>query len=141
MNADRTITEVRDQLWLLQREVGRLATDALHLRPTWKLVFSSRKELHQLEERLDHHFTVFMNLDADLSALAQPPSDVNTAIRNGMQFQMHFGARDSVRGVLTDTSQILNGVRNQLDFRSSLALSLLAIAISLIGMVIGVGGG
>ena len=140
MKTDRTLQEVRAQLWSLQREVGTLATEALRLRPSWKLVLLSRKELLGLEERLDKHFQDFMNLDADLSAHAQPPGDMNAAIRSGMQFQLHFGARDSVRGVLMDTSAILNGLRNQLDFRASLALSILAIAVSLIGLVAGVGG-
>jgi hypothetical protein len=140
MRTDRTLSEVRAELWSLQREVGTLATEALRLRPTWKLVLLSRKELLRLEERLDTHFQHFLNLDADLSAHAQPPGDMNLAIRNGMQFQMHFGARDSVRGVLTDTSGILSGLRNQLDFRASLALSVLAILLSLIGLFAGGGG-
>lgn len=35
---DRTLDEVRTQFLELQREVGTLATEALHLRPTWRLV-------------------------------------------------------------------------------------------------------
>jgi hypothetical protein len=139
MTNDRTLPEVRDQFLTLHREVGTLATDALHLHPTWRQVFS-RKKLRELEERLDKHFTTFMSLDADLTAHARPPNDVNSAMFYLVHFQLHFGVRDAVRGVLTDTGSVLTGLRNQLDFRSSLALSVLAILISVIGVVMGAGG-
>ena len=136
--ADRTLPEVRGQFLSLQREAGTLATHALRLRPTWKQVFS-RKELHQLEERLNQLFVTFMNVDADLTAHASMPNDLNSAMRVGIEFQLHCGVRDSVRGVLTDTSAILNGFRNQLDFRSSLTISLLAVGLSVVGLAVGCG--
>lgn len=137
---DRTLDEVRTQFLALQREVGTLATEALHLRPTWRLVFGRRERLHSLEERLDAHFRTFMNLEADLVAHAQPPKDINSVILVGIQFQMHFGVRDSVRGVLADTNGILSGVRTQLDFRGSLAISIAAIVVALISAATDVSG-
>lgn len=137
---DRTLDEVRTQFLLLQREVGALATEALHLRPTWRLVFGRRGRLHSLEERLDAHFTTFMNLEADLVAHAQPPEKIDSVILLGIQFQMHFGVRDSVRGVLVDTNGILSGLRTQLDFRGSLAISIAAIVVALISAASDVSG-
>ena len=68
---DRSLNEVSSQLIALHREVGSLATDAIHCRPNWRLVFV-RGPLRRLEDRLDAHFTTFMNVDADLVVHAEP---------------------------------------------------------------------
>jgi hypothetical protein len=77
-----------------------------------------------------------MNLDADLAAHVHPPSDGTTAMITAAKFQMYFGLRDSVRGLLSDTNGVLSSIRNQIDFRASLLLSLGAIVVALVAAVL-----
>lgn len=135
--AHRTLDEVRAQFLGLQREVGRLASEALRIRPTWRMAFSRLKQIHGLEERLAAHLTTFMNIDADLAEHAQPRGGANESIIAAAQFQMHFGVRDSVRGLLSDTNGILASIRNEIAFRRSVALAVAAIFVSVATPLIG----
>ena len=132
--SDRSLLDVRKELWHLHRQVGTLATDVVRMRPSWRLAFR-RTPITTVEERLAGCFAYFMNLDADLNAHASPPSDLSTAIRSAAQFQMHFGVRDSVRGLLGATNDAVGSLQNQLDFRLSLAVALFAAVISVAGVV------
>ena len=54
------------------------------------------------------------------------------------RFQMFFGVRDSVRDLLGAASRTLGDHRNELAVRQSLLVSVLAILVSIIGLVVGV---
>lgn len=135
---DREIEEVRAGLRELHRAVGTFASEVLAFDLTWWRAFD-RRSLRKLEERLETQFTTFMNLDADLLAHANWPSDINTAMRSAAHFQVDCGVRDSVRGLLTDTAAAVGSLRSQADFRSSLALSVAAIVLALASAVFDIG--
>ena len=135
--ADRTLGEIHKALWNVHRDVGALATKAVHLQPGVKLVLF-REPLRCLERDLNQHFRDFMSLDANLIARAIPPSGYNAATQSAAKFQMYFGVRDSVRGLLVDTNAVLGSLRNELAFRTSLAVAVGAIVLSAASLLVSV---
>ena len=134
----RELNDVRDRFLVLHREVGTLATDVLKFDIGWSHVLW-RRPLREFEERLDSLFTTFMNLDADLIAHAKPPETYITGVvYTPITFQMHFGVRDSVRGLLSDTNTAIGSLRNQADFRGSLMVSVVAIVIASVSALVDV---
>jgi hypothetical protein len=85
---------------------------------------------------LDEQLKRFVELDGHLIQHANPPGDVNTAIRNAAQFKFYTAVRDSVRGLLTDAAAVAGSLRNQLDFLGSLALSVLALLVAVVSLVL-----
>lgn len=135
----RNLEQVRTELTTLHAKAGALMAQAHHLRPTLKLLIV-RKRLTALEEELDQYFQEFVALDADLIRHANAPSDINAALRNSAQFSLHTAVRDSVRGLLADAAGAVAGVRTRLDFIGSLALSLIALLVSVIAVLVDVAG-
>lgn len=131
--------QIKWSLTELHKDAGQLLTDLLHLRPTLKLVLW-RLPLRDLENRLDEYLRRFVELDGELIKHANPPSDVNTALRNAAQFNFYAAVRDSVRGLLLDSGNVAGSLRNQLDFLGSLALSVVALLVAVISLVLQFGG-
>lgn len=117
----------------LHAEASQLMREALHTKPT--LEFALRRgALSDLEDRLDQHVSTFVMLDEEFVRHTSPPSDINTALRASAQFSLHAVRRDSVRGLLTDTSGALGSLRNQLDFRRSMFVAVLALVVAVIAL-------
>ena len=129
------LTEIRVELTRLHEEAGSLFTEVLHTRPSLKLVLL-RSPLEALEDRLDEHLRRFVPLDAELIAHANAPADINTALRNSAQFSFYTAVRDSVRGLLTETSASLGSTRSRLDFIGSLALSATVLIVAVIALFV-----
>jgi hypothetical protein len=140
----RTLDEVRAQFLKLHKDVGDLATDVFKYDVPWKpwrieQWWRHPPPLRELGRRLDQHFATFIDLDADLIAHAKPPRSVSMAQLDSPQFQMHFGVRDSVRGLLSDTSGAIGSLRNQADFRLALTISVIAIIVALVSALADIG--
>jgi hypothetical protein len=134
---DRPLDQVRAELFDLHRAIGALATDALRLRPGVKLMLR-RTPLRNLENQLNAYRQAFMNIDADLVMYANPSasvaSDINAIVKHAGTYQMYFGIRDSVRGVLETTQGTLSSVRNDLAFRQSLYMSVAALLVAFVSL-------
>jgi hypothetical protein len=139
------LDDVRDQFLALHQDVGNLATDVFKYDVPWrpwtmKYWWRHPRPLRDLERRLDTYFTKFMELDADLIAHSEPPSTYTPAgvAFTAVKFQMYFGVRDSVRGLLSDTSGAIGSLRNQADFRLALTFSVVAILVALVSALVDV---
>jgi hypothetical protein len=128
---DRPVHEVIEDLVELRFEIGTLAARIVHFRPGFRDLLS-RRRLAALEASHEEMMKRFVTLDGDLTTVARAWLDPNTPVLRSINMQLHFGIRDSVRELLTDTSSMLGGIRNQLDFRGSLLVALVALVISLI---------
>ena len=117
----------------LHADASQLMREALHTKPTLSLALR-RAALRDLEDRLDEHVSTFVMLDEEFIRHTSPPSDINTALRASAQFSLHSVRRDSVRGLLTDTSGALGSLRNQLDFRRSMWVAVLALGAAVIAL-------
>jgi hypothetical protein len=142
----RELDTVRDQFLLLHHDVGELATNVFKYDVPWrpwtiKYWWRRPPPLVELERRFDEHFTTFMRLDAALIARAEPPSTYTPAgvAFRAIKFQMYFGVRDSVRGLLSDTNGAIGSLRNQADFRLALTISVLAIFVALVSALADIG--
>lgn len=122
--------EIRSGFSKLHGEASQLMREVLHTRPTMGLALR-RGAVGDLEDRLDSHLSTFVMLDEEFIRHTTPASDINTAIRASAQFTLHAALRDSVRGLLVDTSGALGSLRNQLDFRRSILISLLALVVAI----------
>lgn len=132
----RSLEQVHDGFWNLHREAGTLHTQALRLQPGIGLI-RRREPLEALEARLDGLYTEFMNLEADLVAMAgQVPTGWNESVRHASTYQPHLGVADSVRGVLGDTSARLNGVGARLESLKALWFSVASIVLALASLVV-----
>lgn len=129
------LSDIRGEFAKLHVDVGQLMGEVLRARPGAALVVR-RKALHNLESRLDEHLRRFVALDAELVRHANPPADINSALRASAQFGLHVAVRDSVRGLIADTYGALASLRNQLDFRGSLTISMLALLVALIALFV-----
>ena len=130
----RSIEDVHAGFWAVHREAGTLHTQALRLQPSLKLAWK-RARLVTLEIRLGALYTEFLNLEADLVAHAgQVPADLNSKMAHNAWFGSLFGVRDSVRGVLGDTSATLNGTAARLESLKALWFSVASIVLALGGI-------
>jgi len=117
----------------LHLEASQLMRETLHTKPTIGLALQ-RDALRDLEDRLDAHLSTFVMLDEEFIRHATPPSDINSALRSAAHFQLHSVRRDSVRGLLTDTFGALGSLRNQLDFRRSMFVAVLALVAAIVAL-------
>lgn len=92
-----------------------------------------------LDARLDNYMRLFVGLDEEFIRHTSPPMDINAAMRAAAQFQLHGALRDSVRGMLVASSDVLGSLRNQLDFRRSFVLSLVALMVAILSLFAAVG--
>lgn len=129
------LNEIRAELTRLHAQAGQLLSEALHMKPSLKLLLL-RKPLSDLEGRLDAQLKEFVALDADLIQHTNPPVDYNTAVRGAAQFSFYVAVRDSVRGLLTDASGALGSLRSRLDILGSVVLSLLALLVAIIALFV-----
>lgn len=129
------LAAIRSELTTLHREACNFLTEVLHKRPTVGLVLR-RGPIELLEERLDEYLKKFVALDAELIGHANAPGDINAALRNSAQFGFYTAVRDSVRGLLTDTSGSLASLRSRLDFLGSLLVSLVAVIVAVIALFV-----
>jgi hypothetical protein len=130
----RTLPQIREELLLLQRQVGTLATETMDVRPTVRLLLR-RAPLHALEQRLTAHHSTLIALDAELSTHCEPPSNWYSASGLVAQMQFYFSTRDSVRALIADTRAALSNIENDLAFRGSLTISIVALIVSVITAV------
>ena len=117
----------------LHAEASQLMREALHTKPTILLALQ-RAALKDLEARLDGHVSTFVMLDEEFIRHASPPSTINSAIFASAKFSLHSVRRDSVRGLLAETSGALGSLRNQLDFRRSMFVAVLALVASVVAL-------
>jgi hypothetical protein len=89
---------------------------------------------------LDRLFDRFTELDGEFSQQAVVPADINAALRFSAQCSVHSGLRDSVRGLLTDTSSALGGLRARLDALVTVLIGVAALVLSLIAIAVDVFG-
>ena len=123
------LDDIRAGFTKLHGEASQLMREVLHTRPTVGLAVC-RGALSDLEDRLDSYLGRFVTLDEEFIRHTTPPQNATTAMRSAAQFTLHGSLRDSVRGLLTDTSAALGSLRSQLDFRRSLLISTLAVIIA-----------
>lgn len=128
------ISDVLAGISTLHSEASQLMREALHTKPTLGMALQPAP-LRELEDRLDKHVSAFLLLDEEFIRHTTPPSDINSAMRSAAHFQLHSVRRDSVRGLLTDTSGALGSMRNQLDFRRSMLVAVFALVVSIVAVV------
>ena len=131
MNLD----EIRSEFAVLHGEASGLMRDVLHTRVSIGFVFK-RRPLGEFENRLDDQLKRFASLDGEFISHASPPGNINAALRASAHFTLHSAVRDSVRGLLTATSDAIGALRNQLDFKASLLVSVLAFVVGIISLVV-----
>ena len=121
------LPEILTRLSSLHRDVSQLMRETLHTKPTLVLALQ-RRALRHLEDRFDEHVSAFITLDEEFHS-ASPPSTFNGVANNMATFSLR---RDSVRGLLIDTSGALGSLRNQLDFRRTMVVAVVALVVSVV---------
>jgi hypothetical protein len=62
--------------------------------------------------------------------------DINSATGHWARFAVYASARDAVRALLETVDGALGSLRNQLDFRGSLIVSLIGLVVALIALFV-----
>jgi len=135
----RTLDEIRADFLALHVDVATLSRDALRLEPSLRLVVS-RGPVRAFASRADKYLERFTEIDADLMQHANPPMDINAALRHSARFQSYMALRESVRTLIADTNQSIGSIRSELDFRGSLMIAIVALVVSIISMFVDVSG-
>jgi hypothetical protein len=131
----RELNVLRTVFKALHADAAALLKDALHLRSTLKLMVQ-RKPLLVLEGRLDDLFERFVTLDTEFVEHTMPSEDINSATRLAAHLSVYRALRDSVSGLLTDTSDALGALRSRLDTKLSVILGVAAVVIALVAIVL-----
>ena len=138
---DRSLPTIRAKLVEIHRDLGALGTDLLNAPSPWLLVLR-RGAMTALERRFDELALAFMNVDSDLVIHAQSrvSGDLNSLLASASLMQLHFGMRDSVRGILADVGGRIAALRNDIAFRESLIAACFAIALAAVSAFVDVRG-
>ena len=131
----RELKVIRAELGALHSDAAKLLKDALHRRSTLKLMLR-RGPLRDLEGRLDKLFERFVTLDAEFVEHTTLPQDINSATMQAAHLSVYRALRDSVSGLLTDTSEALGALRSRLDTKLSVILGVAAVVLAVIAIVL-----
>jgi hypothetical protein len=110
----RELNVIRAEFKALHVEAARLLKETLRVRSTLRLMLR-RRPLLVLEGRLDDLFERFVTLDAEFVEHTTAPQDINSATLLAAHLSVYRALRDSVSGLLTDTSDALGALRSRLD--------------------------
>jgi hypothetical protein len=119
----------------LHDAAGTLFSEVLQIDPSIRRVLF-RRPLVEFQKRLDALSNQFIELDGQFARGAPAPSDFNTALLASANYGSAARVRDSVRGLLTDTSSTLASLRNRLDFLGSLVLALASLAVAMTTLIV-----
>ena len=135
--APTSLDEVRKGLLELHQDVTKLLRKVLQTHASIRMAWR-RARLDPLEAELDERLQSFFALDEALLQYANPPVDTNFAMRHAAIFSSHVAVRDSVSGLLADTSAALSALRGRLDVSGSLVISVMALVVAAIALVLDV---
>jgi hypothetical protein len=115
------------------REIHLAASDLLvetaGLQRFWLLF--SRQKLRSIEDRLEAQLESFSEIDGEfLTRAASVPSTHNALEMHEAKILAHASVRDSVRGMLLQVDHATGSVRNELDSRWSVLLSVIALIVA-----------
>jgi hypothetical protein len=131
----RELDVIRAEFKALHGEAARLLKETLRVRSTLRLMLR-RGPLLALEEQLDELFERFVTLDAEFVEHTMPSEDITSAARLAAHLSVYRALRDSVSGLLTDTSDALGALRSRLDTKLSVILGVAAVVLAVIALVL-----
>lgn len=131
------IEQIRTEFITLHAESGELFRTVLNTHATVRLALR-RKDVVDLEEQLEKHLTRFVDLDKELVQHTTPPSNINSIVMAAGRFSLHTALRDSARGLIAETADALGSLRNQLDFRLSMAVAIVSLLVAAASLIVAV---
>ena len=134
----RTLEEIQTDFRRVHGEASSLMTEADGLEPSIALFFSL-KELKSLEHRIDQQLEILGAVDRDLLTHAgAQPRDYSAGTMHAARISAQASVRDSARSMLSHADGALGTLRNELYFRRSFVLGVLALLVFAVAIVIDV---
>lgn len=130
------LPDIRQEFLQLQQDVFKFTKEVHRLRPTFRLLLN-RNPLKELEKQNYKHLEDFVRIESRLMEIdLGTGGDFNSTVRSAAVVQMHAGVRDSVRDSVSNASAMLGSLRNGLDFKASLFLTIIAVGLAVFAIVV-----
>lgn len=126
--------ELIAELGGLQEEVLAAKRRLQRRGPRWRQIVA-RSDIVDMQTKLDDFFERLATLDKQAIQIMKVPGDINSRIMVSASVSIVSDSRESVRSILTAAYGDIASLRSQLNFYASLIVALIALVVSIVGVV------